>query len=77
MKPKYRCPLHGGFSAISTNALESLYQVSLMPVERILAETIHESIVSGNGEVGAIEEVVCANDKDTKDRINKYYQASM
>ncbi|KAL6958161.1 hypothetical protein U1Q18_048894 [Sarracenia purpurea var. burkii] len=68
-----KCTFHSALKDISTVALESLFVTSLISPEGILAITIHDSIESGKGEVAAIEEVVCANDKEMKDRINQYY----
>ncbi|XP_065225222.1 annexin B9-like [Planococcus citri] len=75
-KPFEYCPFHSALKDISTESLDDLYNISLTPPEGIYAQTIHHAIESKDGEVGAIEEAVCGNDKKTKDLINKYYQAN-
>ncbi|KAL6958165.1 hypothetical protein U1Q18_048898 [Sarracenia purpurea var. burkii] len=71
-----KCTFHSALKDISTVALEALYCDALVSPEGILAQTVYKSIESGKGEVGAIEEIACANDKAMKDRIDQYYSGS-
>ncbi|KAL6958160.1 Annexin A6 [Sarracenia purpurea var. burkii] len=66
--------LIGALQMNSEYPSDSLYIMSLQPPEGILADTIYVAIHSGHGEKGDIEEVICGNDKEMKDRIDKYYQ---
>ena len=49
--------------------------MSMQSIEAILAKTIFKTINGNLKEVGAIEEVVCGNDKDMKNNIMEYYKA--
>ncbi|XP_065224352.1 annexin A1-like [Planococcus citri] len=59
----------------SETSLDALYIMALVPADEILANCLHDNIHHKHSpEVGAIEEIVCANDKGMKDLINKKYQ---
>ncbi|KAL6958164.1 hypothetical protein U1Q18_048897 [Sarracenia purpurea var. burkii] len=70
---KTKCPFHSALKDISTSAMESLYCDALVSPQGILGETLHTTIETGTGDTGAIEEIVCANDKPMKDLIDEYY----
>ncbi|KAL6982266.1 hypothetical protein U1Q18_049859, partial [Sarracenia purpurea var. burkii] len=71
------CPLTDALHEISDDTMDDLYEDSLLSPELILGKTVYEVIMDKWKEVGAIEEIVCANDKEMKDRITKYYQSGM
>ncbi|KAL6958159.1 hypothetical protein U1Q18_048892 [Sarracenia purpurea var. burkii] len=75
-KDEKKCTFHSALKDISTIALEALYCDALVSPVGLLAETINHSIETGDGEVGAIEEIACANDKKMKESINQYYTES-
>ncbi|KAL6977986.1 hypothetical protein U1Q18_050488, partial [Sarracenia purpurea var. burkii] len=68
--------LIGALQLTSDYGLKSLYAESLQPPEWILGDMIYGTITSDKSEMGGIEEVVCANDKQMKDLIDVYYQQS-
>ncbi|KAL6982261.1 hypothetical protein U1Q18_049854 [Sarracenia purpurea var. burkii] len=74
---KDQCPLDADFHWISDHSLDDLYSDSLLPPEMILGETVHEVITDKWKEKGAIEIILCAEDKEMKDRVAKFYQSSM
>ena len=71
-----RCPLRWGLEDIADGDMSDLYKASQISNEGILAQTVYDTIIGKLKEVGAIEEVVCANDKEMKDRIDECYKTS-
>ncbi|KAL6982257.1 hypothetical protein U1Q18_049850 [Sarracenia purpurea var. burkii] len=68
------CPLSRGLKDISDDTMCDLYVDSLLSPENLLGKTAHEAIMDKWKEKGAIEEIVCGNDKEMKDKINRFYQ---
>ena len=68
------CPLSSAFNLISTGCLKKLYESSLAPPDGILARTAHNAMDGKLKELGAIEEVACANDQQMKDKIKTFYE---
>ncbi|KAL6982258.1 hypothetical protein U1Q18_049851 [Sarracenia purpurea var. burkii] len=71
------CPLSRGLKDISDDTMCDLYVDSLLSPENLLATTVHEVIREKWKEKGAIEEILCANDKEMKDKITRVYQEGM
>ncbi|KAL6958162.1 hypothetical protein U1Q18_048895 [Sarracenia purpurea var. burkii] len=72
-KDEKKCPFHSALKDISTVAMEALYCDALISPESMLAQTIQQTIETGHGDTGAIEEIVCCNDKAMKDKIDSSY----
>ncbi|KAL6982265.1 hypothetical protein U1Q18_049858 [Sarracenia purpurea var. burkii] len=56
--------------------MDDLYEDSLLPPENLLGTTVHDVIIGKWKEKGAIEEILCGDDKEMKDRIARYYQSA-
>ncbi|KAL6982259.1 hypothetical protein U1Q18_049852 [Sarracenia purpurea var. burkii] len=71
------CPLSRGLKDISDDTMCDLYVDSLLSPENLLGKTVRDVIMDKWKEKGAIEEIACANDKEMKDKITRFYQEGM
>ncbi|KAL6982262.1 hypothetical protein U1Q18_049855 [Sarracenia purpurea var. burkii] len=68
-------PLVEDFQWTSDRSLKHLYTDSFLRPGKILGKTVYEVIDNKWKEKGAIEIILCADDKEMKDRIAKFYQS--
>ncbi|KAL6982260.1 hypothetical protein U1Q18_049853 [Sarracenia purpurea var. burkii] len=71
----YHCPFSLGLNDISDDTMDDLYEDSLLSTENLLGKTVYEVIRGKWKEEGAIEEILCGNDKEMKDRIAQFYKS--
>ncbi|KAL6982264.1 Annexin A7 [Sarracenia purpurea var. burkii] len=70
------CPPARDLRSVSERSMDDLYTDSLLPPEKLLGSTVHDAIIGKWKEKGAIEEILCGDDAEMKERIARYYQAS-